>query len=65
MTTIASTTTTTSVNAELTCREFAREFPSANVRRAIQLAEAGTLTWAQVEGIFASALRGGLKKVGA
>jgi len=50
---------------ETQVREFAREFPTPNVRRAIALAEAGTLTWNQVYGIFADSLATGLAEVSA
>lgn len=49
--------------SEKQVREFAREFPTPNVKRAIALCEEGTLTWVQVEAIFASSLRKGLAEV--
>lgn len=50
--------------SESAVREFAREFSSLpNVQRAISLAEAGTLTWEQVERIFTESLREGLAEV--
>jgi hypothetical protein len=48
------TTTTTSVEAEV--REFAAQFPTPNVLRAIALCESGRLTWAQVHPICVEAL---------
>jgi hypothetical protein len=50
--------TTTSIESEV--REFAREFPTPNVQRAVALCEAGTLTWAQVHEIFRGSLAKGL-----
>lgn len=44
-------------------REFASEFPTPNVRRAVALCEAGTLTWQQVAKIFAASLATGLEAV--
>jgi len=44
-------------------REFAREFPTPNVLRAVALAESGTLTWAQVHGVFRASLARGLAEV--
>jgi hypothetical protein len=46
-------------------REFAREFPTPNVLRAVALCEAGTLTWSQVLGVFKQSLAKGLTEVGA
>jgi hypothetical protein len=44
-------------------RDFAAQFPTPNVKRAIALCEAGTLGWAQVAAIFATSLREGLEAV--
>lgn len=49
--------------SESICRDFAREFPTPNVKSAIALCEAGTLAWEQVEAIFASSLKKGLDEV--
>lgn len=49
---------------ETEVREFAREFDTPNVRRAIALCEAGTLTWSQVREVFRSSLVKGLAEVG-
>lgn len=49
--------------SETQVRAFAREFPTPNVKRAIALCEAGTLTWDQVYGIFADSLKKGLAEV--
>jgi len=49
--------------SEMICREFAREFNTPNVKRAITLCEAGTLAWEEVEAIFASSLEKGLDEV--
>lgn len=50
-----------SVEAEV--REFAREFPTPNVQRAVALCEAGTITWAEVHEIFRGSLAKGLAEV--
>ena len=49
--------------SEQVCRDFAREFDTPNVKRAIALCEDGTLRWTDVEVIFASSLRKGLGEV--
>ncbi len=49
--------------SENSVREFAREFPTPNVKRAIALCEEGTLTWNQVETLFTESLKEGLAKV--
>lgn len=41
---------------EAVCRDFARQFPTANVLRAIELAEAGELRWGQIAGLFERSL---------
>lgn len=48
---------------ESDARAFAAEFPTPNALRAIALAEAGTLTWEQVAGVFRTALAQGLAEV--
>jgi hypothetical protein len=53
--------TTSSIESEV--REFAREFPTPNVQRAVALCEAGTLTWAQVHELFQASLAVGLAAV--
>jgi hypothetical protein len=45
---------TTSVERE--AREFAAEFPTPNVLRAVALAESGRLTWEQIHGLFRKSL---------
>ena len=42
--------------SEKVCRDFASQFNTPNVRRAIELAEAGTLRWSDIEEIFRSSL---------
>lgn len=49
--------------SEKVCRDFASEFNTPNVRRAIELCEAGTLRWSDVEEIFRSSLQKGLAEV--
>lgn len=46
-------------------REFAAEFSTPNVQRAVALCEAGTLSWEQVHGLFKQSLGHALTKVGA
>jgi hypothetical protein len=53
----------TSFSAQQNVRDFAAQFPTSNVRRAVALCEAGTLTWAQVEEIFRASLAQGLEAV--
>jgi hypothetical protein len=63
-TTLTPTTKEALVSAsEKNVRDFAAQFPTPNVRRAIALCEAGTLTWMQVEEIFRSSLAQGLEAV--
>jgi hypothetical protein len=50
-------------SSEKIVREFAAQFPTSNVKRAVALCEAGTLTWQQVEEIFRSSLAEGLEAV--
>lgn len=42
---------------------FAQQFPTANVRRAVALCEAGTLTWEQVHTLFTRSLGSALSEV--
>jgi hypothetical protein len=44
-------------------REFAREFPTPNVLRAVALCEAGTLSWGEVHELFRRSLATGLATV--
>lgn len=48
---------------EAEVREFAREFPTPNVQRAVALCEAGTLSWAEVHELFRRSLGKGLAAV--
>lgn len=50
------------MSPEATCRKFAEFYPTPQVLRAIALAEDGTLTWEQVEALFAKALGVGLEE---
>ena len=50
-------------SSEKIVREFAAQFPTPNVKQALALCEAGTLTWAQVEEIFRASLAEGLEAV--
>jgi len=43
--------------------EFAAIFPTPQVRRAVELAQAGTLTWEQVYGLFVRSLGRALVEV--
>ncbi len=49
--------------SEKSCREFAAQFNTPNVQRAIALCEAEKLRWSDVEGIFSSSLKEGLAEV--
>jgi hypothetical protein len=49
--------------AETECREFAREFPTPNVERAIALCEAGRLSWTEVHELFRRSLGHALTEV--
>lgn len=44
-------------------REFAREFPTPNVQRAVALCESGRLSWVQVHELFRRSLAAGLAEV--
>jgi hypothetical protein len=46
-------------------RSFADEFPTPNVLRAVELCEAGTLTWDEVAELFRRSLATGLAEVAA
>lgn len=45
------------------CVLFAATYPSPNVRRAVELAQAGTVTWEQVRDLFRKALIAGIEAV--
>jgi hypothetical protein len=60
---LMASTATVSTTIETEVREFAREFPTPSVQRAVALCEAGTLTWAQVHEIFRGSLAKGLSAV--
>jgi hypothetical protein len=53
-------TTLTIATHESEARAFAAEFPTTQVRRAIALAEVGTLTWEQIAGLFRKSLASGI-----
>lgn len=48
--------TTTPSLAETEAREFAAQFPTANVLRGIELAEAGRVGWGPLRDLFARSL---------
>lgn len=50
-------------NAEIVCREFAAQYPTANVQKAIAYAEAGALPWTDLARLFEDSLRKGLAEV--
>ena len=50
-------------STEQDVRDFAAQFPTPNVTRALALCEDGTLGWAQVAEIFRSSLAEGLEAV--
>lgn len=52
-TTTTTTTFTSPAEAEQLARQFAKAWPVPNVRRAVALAEAGTLAWEDVAALFA------------
>lgn len=56
---------THTLSAEAEVREFAQQFPTPNVERAVALCEAGTLTWAEVHEVFQRSLAQGLATVAA
>jgi hypothetical protein len=45
--------TTPAAEAEQLAREFARAYPTPNVRRAVALCESGRLAWVDVAALFA------------
>lgn len=49
--------------AEVEARDFAREFPTPNVKRAIALCESGKLDWITVHELFRQSLNAGMKEV--
>jgi hypothetical protein len=49
--------------SETLARQFAAEYPTPNVQRAIALAEAGTVTWDEIAEIFRASLAKGLAEV--
>lgn len=53
----------TEATDEWVARNFAREFDTPNVRRAIAAAEAGKVTWGQVVDLFTKSLRKSLDTV--
>lgn len=53
--------TTTTQAAEAEAREFAAQFPTPNALRAVELAEAGRITWVQVRDLFARSLEAALR----
>ena len=46
----------TARTAQAEAREFAAQYPTANVRAAVRYAEDGILTWTQVRDLFARSL---------
>ena len=48
---------------ETDVRDFAAQFPTPNVRRMVEAAEAGLITWADAYGIAQRALAAGLRAV--
>jgi hypothetical protein len=53
----------TTTQAEADVRDFARQFPTPAVRRALALCEAGTLPWEAVAGLAREALAKALATV--
>lgn len=56
-------TAASTASCEAEVREFAREFPTPNVRQAVALCESGRLSWAEVHEIFRRSLAVGLSAV--
>jgi hypothetical protein len=56
-------TALTEADAQALCREFARVYPTREVRRAVALAEADVLTWSQVAWVFANAAAAAFVKI--
>ncbi len=52
-------------STESQCREFAAQFPTPNVKRAIALCESGRISWEDAYGVFTASLKDGLRAVGA
>jgi hypothetical protein len=48
---------------EIEVREFAREFPTPNVRRMVELCEQGRIAWSQAHELATHALAQGLAAV--
>lgn len=46
----------TTISAEAEVREFAAEFPTGNVSRAVSLCEEGRITWEQARDLFRRSL---------
>lgn len=55
----------TSAQAEADVRAFAVECPGPNVQRAVELCEAGRITWHQAAELFARALGVAVERVSA
>lgn len=49
--------------AEYQCREFAAQYPTPNVLRALAYAESGRLTWDQIAQLFRDSLAVGVAAV--
>jgi hypothetical protein len=58
-----SMTSTITASHEAEVREFAREFPTLQVRRMVALCEAGRISWAEAHEISRRALAAGLEAV--
>lgn len=56
-------TATTIAEAEKVCREFAAQFPTPNVDRAVGYAEAGRVSWFQVYRLFQTVLNDAVAEV--
>lgn len=52
--------TPTASAAEVSCREFAAEFPTANVLRGVALAESGAVAWHALEALFVRSMHAAL-----
>jgi hypothetical protein len=53
----------TTTQAEADVRDFAQQFPTPNVQRALALCESGRLSWEDVAGLAREALAKGLAAV--
>ena len=51
--------------AHADCLAFAERYPTPNVLRGVALAEAGRITWEQLQAVCAGALQAGLDAVSA